>query len=81
MNERQRELKRSYLAAQRRAALTPMIDCLECDEVRMGPAKAPLYERKFRCALLPSTVLYRSSGAESVDYLNAPIECPKRATS
>lgn len=81
MSARQRELKRKYLQEQRSSFTNPIIDCLECEHLELSQCEhgQRLYWcRHPRAITLRGVVLYRSSGAESLDLINAPKECMRR---
>ena len=80
MNEKQRKLKRAWQAEQRRLSVTPEINCLYCEHVRtddLGASSLVAAGFSVRCLAL-GVELHRWAGAESVDFINAPAECPKR---
>jgi len=83
MNEQNKEKKRKYLADKRHAEVMPMINCLECEHCQ--------YRRQLDAATtgvwwcghpdaesLRGRALLESVGPESMDFINAPAQCPLR---
>lgn len=74
--QRERTLKRQYLADQRSKKTDPLIDCLDCESCYSASA-GPVAQNYF-CAAMGGKHLFWACG-HSLDFLNAPAECPKRS--